>query len=149
MDGCDSTAVQAFAGRFLDDVSGGMTSVLCALGDRLGLFRALAEGGPASSAELAARAGLDERHVREWLLGLLSAGYLDARRQAAEEPVFSLPPEHAAVLAHDDSPFFLGGAAGLVPRSPRCWSPSPRRSARAAASRRRRTPRASTGRCGG
>ncbi|MEU8582687.1 class I SAM-dependent methyltransferase [Streptomyces abikoensis] len=115
MDGCDSTAVQAFAGRFLDDVSGGMTSVLVALGDRLGLFRALADGGPASSAELAARAGLDERHVREWLLGLLSAGYLDARQQAVEEPVFSLPPEHAAVLAHDDSPFFLGGAAGLVP----------------------------------
>ncbi|MFF4157377.1 methyltransferase [Streptomyces sp. NPDC001678] len=114
MDGCDSTAVQAFAGRFLDDVSGGMTSVLVALGDRLGLFRALADGGPATGAELAARAGLDERPVREWLLGLLSAGYLDVR-YTGEDPVFSLPPEHAAVLAHDDSPFFLGGAAGLVP----------------------------------
>ncbi|MCC3779030.1 bifunctional 2-polyprenyl-6-hydroxyphenol methylase/3-demethylubiquinol 3-O-methyltransferase UbiG [Streptomyces sp. UNOB3_S3] len=114
MDGCDSTAVQAFAGRFLDDVSGGMTSVLVALGDRLGLFRALADGGPATSAELAARAGLDERPVREWLLGLLGAGYLDVRH-VGEDPVFSLSPEHAAVLARDDSPFFLGGAAGLVP----------------------------------
>ncbi|MDT0450793.1 class I SAM-dependent methyltransferase [Streptomyces hesseae] len=120
MDGCDSTAVQAFAGRFLDDVSGGMTSVLCALGDRLGLFRALADGGPAGSPELAARTGLDERPVREWLLGLSSAGYLDVVRHtgedpADEDPVFSLSPEHAAVLARDDSPFFLGGAAGLVP----------------------------------
>ncbi|MFF5125611.1 methyltransferase [Streptomyces syringium] len=110
MDRCDSTGVQEFVTRFLDDVSGGMVSIMCALGDRLGLFTALATGGPADSTELAARTGLDERYVREWLHGLTSAGYLEAR-----DGRFVLPAEHAAVLAHEDSPFFMGGAARLVP----------------------------------
>ncbi|MEV4740977.1 class I SAM-dependent methyltransferase [Streptomyces sp. NPDC049555] len=112
MDGCDSTAAQSFVTRFMADVGGGMVAALCALGVRLGLFRALADAGPSRSTELAARTGLDERYVREWLHGLAAAAYL---RTDATGEVFSLPPENAAVLAHEESPFFMGGAARLVP----------------------------------
>lgn len=111
----DLAATEAFTGRFLNDMSGGMVSVLCALGDQLGLFRTLAEHGPADSAGLAARTGLDERYVREWLLCLSSAGYLTVEPDARGADRFTLPAEHAAVLAFEESPFFMGGAARLVP----------------------------------
>jgi hypothetical protein len=83
-------------------------SVLVIIGDRLGLFRALDEGGPATSAELAARAGVAERYAREWLYGLHAAGYLELDR---ERRSFSLPAEHAEVLAREGAPFFLSGSA--------------------------------------
>ncbi|WP_175410937.1 bifunctional 2-polyprenyl-6-hydroxyphenol methylase/3-demethylubiquinol 3-O-methyltransferase UbiG [Streptomyces sp. TRM64462] len=117
--GLDMAATQAFAGRFLADMGGGMVSIMCALGDELGLFRALAGQGPAGSADLASRTGLDERYVREWLLCLSSAGYVTVDPADPADPGaadrFSLPAEHAAVLAFEESPFFMGGAARLVP----------------------------------
>lgn len=82
--------------------------MLVIIGDRLGLFRALGEGGPATSAELAARAGVAERYAREWLYGLHAAGYLELDR---ERTSFSLPAEHAEVLAREGAPFFLTGSA--------------------------------------
>ncbi|MGX2993261.1 class I SAM-dependent methyltransferase [Streptomyces sp. JNUCC 64] len=110
------TDTEAFAARFLGDMSGGLVSVVCALGDELGLFRELAVHGPTDGAGLAARTGLDERYVREWLLCLSSAGYLTVDGTAAEgRESFALPAAHAAVLADERSPFFLGGAARLVP----------------------------------
>jgi len=56
---------EAFADKVLQDTTGFLTTLIAALGDRLGLFRLLAPG-PATSAELAARAALKERYVREW-----------------------------------------------------------------------------------
>lgn len=112
----DARVTEAFVTRVMDDMSGGMVSIMCALGDQLGLFRALAEQGPADSAGLAARTGLDERYLREWLLCLSSAGYLTAEKADEEgRERFVLPPEHAAVLAFEESPFFIAGAARLVP----------------------------------
>ncbi len=73
-----------------------MATLLAALGDRLGIFKHLAVDGPATSAELAARAGLDERYTREWLGGMLAAGYLEYD-PASER--FTLPAEHVPVLA--------------------------------------------------
>jgi 2-polyprenyl-3-methyl-5-hydroxy-6-metoxy-1,4-benzoquinol methylase len=102
----DEAAVEAFVGRALGDVGGAMTTVSCALGDRLGLFKALAADGPVTSDELAERLGLKERYVREWLRGMTAAGYLayepDSRR-------FSLPAEHVPVLAQEAGPVFFGG----------------------------------------
>ena len=54
-------------GKVLTDSSAALVTTLAALGDRLGLFKALAAGGPATSSELAARAGINERYAREWL----------------------------------------------------------------------------------
>lgn len=99
--------LEAFMGKAVGDASGMLAVVLSFLGDRLGLFRGLAGGGPATSEELAERARVDERYTREWLRGLHAAGYLEHERESGR---FSLPPEHAQALAVEGGPFFLGGA---------------------------------------
>jgi SAM-dependent methyltransferase len=74
------------------------------LGERLGLYRALADGGPATSAELAARTGTVERYVREWLEHHAAGGLLavDDPAAAALARRYRLPPEHVPVLADPD-----------------------------------------------
>jgi 2-polyprenyl-3-methyl-5-hydroxy-6-metoxy-1,4-benzoquinol methylase len=81
-------------------LGGAMTSAMIYLGDRMGLFRALAGAGPTSSAELAARTGLDERWVREWLHQQGAAGVLLHRGDGR----FELPPEGVAVLVEETHP---------------------------------------------
>jgi len=71
-------------------------SRLTAPGDRLGLFKQLARAGPATSGELASRAGLSERYVREWLDGMYAAGYLEFD---PPQERFWLPAEHVPTLA--------------------------------------------------
>jgi SAM-dependent methyltransferase len=107
----DYERVRHFAGKVMGDLAGVSASVLALIGDRLGLFRALDEGGPATSAELAARAGVAERYAREWLYGLHAAGYLELD---SDRRSFSLPAEHAEVLAREGAPFFLAGCQQLV-----------------------------------
>lgn len=102
----DARATKAFAERVFGDFRAALVSMLCSLGDRLGLFVALASG-PATSEEFAARAGIHERYAREWLSGLTAAGYL-AYDPATQQ--FSLPPEHAPVLAQEPTPFSAGYA---------------------------------------
>src|SRR5262249_22933756 len=67
---------EAFAGRVFADTVGLMTTAMSSIGDRLGLFKELAARGPATSVELAERAGIDARYAREWLNAMASAGYL-------------------------------------------------------------------------
>jgi SAM-dependent methyltransferase len=103
----DQAKADAFIGRVLTDTSGMTTTVLAAIGDRLGLWKDLAANGPATSAQLAARAGVDERYAREWLGGMASAGYLEYDPATTR---FTLPPEHAPALADEGGPAFFGGA---------------------------------------
>ena len=63
----DREKQQAFTQKVVGDLSATTTTVMCHLGDRLGLFKALDEHGQLTSAELAARASIDERYAREWL----------------------------------------------------------------------------------
>lgn len=102
----DEERLNAFMGRMLDDLGGAVSAALVLLGDRLGLFKALAELGPAGSWELARRTGTSERMVREWLASMGASGYLayDAKTQR-----YSLEPEKAMVFADEDSPVFLAG----------------------------------------
>ena len=102
----DTAKQEAFVGQVLANTSAAMVTTLAALGDRLGLFKTLAESGPATSAEFASRAGIVERYAREWLGGMVSAGYInhDAGTQR-----FRLPAEHAAALADEGGPMFFGG----------------------------------------
>ena len=97
----DLATVEAFAGRIAGDQAVAYNALLVYLGDRLGLWKALASVEAATSEELAERSGLAERYVREWLAAQSAAGYL---RYDADSRAFSLPPEHAMVLADDDSP---------------------------------------------
>ena len=95
-----------FTGRVLGDTAAAATVVMAAFGDRLGLFKSLAGDGPATSARLAARTGLDERYVREWLRGMFAAGYLDHR---PEDDAFAIPPAHVPTLATEAGTSFFGG----------------------------------------
>ncbi|MEX0801096.1 MAG: class I SAM-dependent methyltransferase [Dehalococcoidia bacterium] len=101
-----------FVGKVLSDVGAGMMMALCAIGDRLGLFKDLAEKGPATSIEFAARAGINERYAREWLGGMAAAGYLEYDRGSGR---FTLPPEHAPVLVQEAGPVFFGGIFQMLP----------------------------------
>jgi SAM-dependent methyltransferase len=103
--------LQTFMGRTMQDMSGAMVSFMCAIGDRLGLFRLLAGAGPATSAELATRANIGERYAREWLSALASAGYLEYDPTSER---FALPPEHAMILAAEGTPMFMGGGYQLL-----------------------------------
>ena len=84
-------------------ITRGMITLKADLGHRTGLFAAAAEG-PATSEELAARAGLQERYVREWLAALVTAGVFDYHPASC---IYTLPLEHAACLAG-------GGASNLA-----------------------------------
>jgi len=108
----DSARQEKFVGKVVEQISGTMTTLLAAVGDRLGLFKNLAEQGPATSAELATRTKLNERYLREWLGGMATAGYLDHDRSTKR---FSLPAEHASVLAQENGPFFVGGIYQMLP----------------------------------
>ncbi|CAM4046452.1 bifunctional 2-polyprenyl-6-hydroxyphenol methylase/3-demethylubiquinol 3-O-methyltransferase UbiG [Kibdelosporangium persicum] len=88
----------ALAGKLFEDITGALRMYAVYLGERLGYYRALAEGGPMTSAELAERTGTHERYTREWLEHQASCGLLtvDGAR------VFTLPAEHVPVLADRD-----------------------------------------------
>src|SRR5262249_55469889 len=110
----DPQAVEEFAGRALTDVAGTMATIFCVVGDRLGLFAALDEG-PATAAELAARASIDERYALGWLRGRPSAGHLEQEADGR----YALPAAHAPVLAREGGIAFLGGGyhelGGMLP----------------------------------
>ncbi len=107
----DQAKTEAFMEKALGDLSGTMAFVMCSIGDRLGLFKDLASEGPATSAELAERMALNERYVREWLAGMASAGYLEFD---SADRRYTLPPEHAPVLAHEGGPMFVAGAYEII-----------------------------------
>jgi SAM-dependent methyltransferase len=100
----DPQAVEEFLFRVLGDASGVMTTIMCAIGDRLGLFRVTAQGAQ-TPAEIAHRAGVNQRYAHEWCRVLTAAGYL---RYDEPSGTFELPPEHAAVLL-GDGPAAAGG----------------------------------------
>ena len=101
----DMDKVNAFAFKVVGDITATQMGTLSAIADRLGLFADLAAHGPATSAEFAARAQINERYAREWLAAMACHGYLaydDATKR------FRIPPEQAFVLANPDSPLYLG-----------------------------------------
>ena len=101
----DQAKTEAFLGRVLSDTSGMTTTILASIGDRFGLFQDLAQAA-ATSAELASRAGINERYAREWLSGMASAGYVEYDPASRR---FTLPAEHIPVLAQENGPMFFGG----------------------------------------
>jgi hypothetical protein len=100
-----------FLGAAIHDMGAAMHAPLVLLGDRLGLYKAMAGAGELTSNELAARTGLDERYVREWLNANAASGYVAYN---ASSRAYSLTPEQEMTLALDDSPVFLPGAFQLI-----------------------------------
>jgi 2-polyprenyl-3-methyl-5-hydroxy-6-metoxy-1,4-benzoquinol methylase len=106
----DMDKLNALVGQMLADLGGAFSVPTVRIGFRLGLFRALNEGGPATAAELAARTGLAERPVREWAMAQAANGYIGFD---AASGAFALTPEQAMVFAVKDSPVYLEGAFDL------------------------------------
>jgi SAM-dependent methyltransferase len=113
----DSNKLNELLGRAVTDVGAVSIAPLVLIGDRLGLYRALAAQGPAAPARLAALTGTHERYVREWLNAQAASGYV---RYHADSGRYELTPEQALAFADEDSPaFIIGGfetalAAGRI-----------------------------------
>lgn len=103
--------LDALVGRLIGEISAGYGGVMVGLGDKLGLYKAMAGAGPLSSQEVARRSGCAERYVREWLNSQVAGGYVDYHPSSA---TYELTPEQAAVLADDLSPVFLPYAWQIV-----------------------------------
>ncbi|MGH2555094.1 MAG: class I SAM-dependent methyltransferase [Actinomycetota bacterium] len=101
---------QALADRLFRDALGAVELYTVYLGERLGLYRALAEGGPTTSSELAERTETTERYVREWLEHHATAGFLEVDDVKADPLArrYWLPPEHIPVLADPDDVRYQG-----------------------------------------
>ena len=106
----------AFIERFLQFAGGAFNIFAIYIGDRLGLYRALAEGGPSTAAELAARTNTHERYVREWLEQQTVAGILEVETESAEADArhFRLPAGHVEPLIECDSLNYLAPLAQLI-----------------------------------
>ena len=100
-----------FVHKAVGEVGAAMSAALVLIGDKLGLYRALAQSGPLTSAELARLTGTAERYVREWLANQASGGFLTYDPATLK---FTLPPEQAYCLADEASPFNLQGAFAIV-----------------------------------
>src|ERR687890_1941930 len=102
----DQGKLEAFLGKVVTDFGAALSSSLVYIGQKLGLYKALAEAGPSTPAELAARTGTVERYVREWLINQAAGGYV---AYDAASGRFHLPPEQAVTLTDEESPFYVGG----------------------------------------
>jgi ubiquinone/menaquinone biosynthesis C-methylase UbiE len=91
----DSQKAEAFAGRLLTALNDGALCLMASIGHRTGLFDAMRDQPPQTSSEIASRAGLNERYVREWLGAMVTSGLVTVDPQSVH---YQLPPEHAAYL---------------------------------------------------
>jgi len=106
----DMDKLNAFIGQFVGDLGAAVSAGMVVIGDRLGLYKALAEG-PMTSGELAAKTGTDERYVREWLSSQAAGGYITYDDKTNK---FSMTEEQVFTLAKEDSPAYLPGAFQLA-----------------------------------
>ena len=102
----DETQMMEFVGQAVADVGALLGGAMVVIGDKLGLYRAMAGIGSVTPAELAARTGTAERYVREWLSAQAARGYLCYDGGGR----FSLPDEHAVPLTDETSPACVIGA---------------------------------------
>jgi len=102
----DEAKLNQFVGKMLGDMGATLSAALVHVGDKLCLYKALAEGGATDSAGLAKRTGTAERYVREWLATQAASGYVD---YCADTRTFSLNPEQTMVFVNERSPVFLAG----------------------------------------
>ena len=103
----DQAKLDEFLGHFVADLGAAFHAPAVVVGDKLGLYKALAAAGPSTPAELAARTSTSERYVTEWLRGQAASGYV-TYDPAGDR--YRLTEEQAFALADDTSPAFVPGA---------------------------------------
>src|SRR3954452_18765093 len=103
----DEAVLDEFVQKFAGDFGAGIHASTVVIGDKLGLYRALSDGGPTDAAGLAEATGCNARLVQEWLNAQYVSGYCHF---SAQTSTYWLSPEQAAVLADPGSPAFLIGS---------------------------------------
>lgn len=121
----DMDKLHVFLGQFVKDLGASVHTGMVVIGEKLGLYKALAAAGPMTPAELASKTSTDERYVREWLAQQAAGGYVTYDEKSNK---FSLNAEQAFTLANEDSPAYLPGAFEIalaslaaVPRITDCF----------------------------
>jgi SAM-dependent methyltransferase len=116
----DPQKLEQFVFGAVDEVGAALNAALVVMGDKLGLYRAMAGAGPLTSEELASRTGTAERYVREWLNAQAAGGYVE---YDAARGTYELPPEQTVALTDSESPAYIPGffqlALGSIVDSPR------------------------------
>jgi hypothetical protein len=103
--------LNAFMGKAVGDIGAAMSADMVLLGDKLGLYKAMAKAGPVTPAELAKATKTAERYVREWLGNQAAGGYVTYDAGTGR---YQLPEEQAMALADESSPCFLPGAFQVI-----------------------------------
>ncbi len=116
----DQQNLSTFLDKVVSDLAAGYGGVMISLGEKLGLYKAMAGAGPLTSDELASRSGCAERYVREWLNAQAAGGYVHYHPSSA---TYELTAEQALVLADDTSPIYIP-SAWQVPAS--MWFDEPK-----------------------
>jgi SAM-dependent methyltransferase len=107
----DEGKMHEFLGKVVGDFGASLSSVLAYIGQKLGLYKALADGGAQTPQELAARTETTERYVREWLINQASGGYVNYDPASGR---YSLSPEQAVALTDESSPYYVGGGFYVI-----------------------------------
>lgn len=102
----DETKLNELLSKMVGDMGAAAVAPLVILGDKLGLYKALASGGPLTTEELSEQTGTTERYVREWCAAQAGSGYIE---YDPESQAFGMSPEQQAVFADGDSPACMTG----------------------------------------
>lgn len=108
----DKERIRSFADTVYGGMAGAMTMGMAYIGVRKGIFQAMSGKGPLTADEVIAATGLQRRYIQEWLRGMTAAGYLDYDATAEK---FTLPDEHAYLLASEGTDHFMGGLFHFAP----------------------------------
>ncbi len=103
--------MNAFLGKVVGDFGATLSSSLVYIGQKLGLYKALANGESFTPAELAEKTSTNKRYLREWLINQAASGYVEYDPASGR---FSLSPEQAVALTDESSPFYVGGGFYVV-----------------------------------
>src|SRR6266581_6183250 len=107
----DEGKMNEFLGKVVGDFGAALSSSLVYIGQKLGLYKALAQAGSVTPAELAKKTSTNERYVREWLINQAASGYIDYDAASGR---YSLAPEQALALTDESSPFYVGGGFYVI-----------------------------------
>jgi SAM-dependent methyltransferase len=103
----NESKLHEFLGKMVTEMGAAANGALIVLGDKLGLYKSLAENGPMTSEQLAESTATTERYVREWLAAQAASGYIE---YDSDSQKFSMTPEQAAVFGDEESPVLMTGA---------------------------------------
>lgn len=108
----DANRAEAFGEKMAGVLNSGAVAMMTSIGHRTGLFDTMATLAPSTSAEIAERAGLQERYVREWLGAMVTGGIVEVNEESTH---YTLPPEHAACLTRSARPGNMAATAQWIP----------------------------------